>query len=96
MNGKMKAVLIIAVVMGLVASAVFVVPTLAYMNGDTDQTRGRDRDQTRDRDRLCYSTCTMDQTRLQQRLRDCTQNETAPGPAATQYQHQYQYQYGHA
>jgi len=44
MNGKMKAALAAVLILGFVASAIYIAPTLAYMNGTTDQTRDRDMD----------------------------------------------------
>jgi len=88
-NGKTKALLLAAVTIGLIASAIYIAPTLAYMNGDTDQTRDRDRDRIKDQD--CLFNCGQDrnQTRTQLRLQTCLQSL---GPAM-QYQYQYRYQH---
>lgn len=95
MNGKMKAAVIVALVVGIVASAVYVAPTLAYMNGTTDQTRDRDmdRDQLRDRDCLCDCDRDLNQTRTRLHLQECVQNQTNLGPVNCQYQNQYQYRH---
>ena len=97
MNGKLKAAMIALVALGLVASVFYVVPTLAYMNGATDQTQGRNGDRLRDRD--CVHDCTCDcegaqdrnQTRARLQLQECTQVGT--GMNSSMLQHQYQYRY---
>ncbi len=100
MNGKIKAAMIAVLVLGFVASAIYIAPTLAYMNGTTDQTRDRDQDQDRTRDRICTYDCVCDgsqdrnQTRTRLHLQECVQNQQFMEPAAWQYQHEHQYRYG--
>lgn len=53
MNRKAKAVIIVPLIMIAAVLAVYVSPTLAYLNGTTDQTRDRDRDRLKDQ------TCTV-------------------------------------
>lgn len=93
MNEKIKMMVIVALILGFVASAIYVVPTLAYMNGDIDQSR--DRDQIRGKDCTCDYTCTGDQhqnqTRIHLRLQECAPMNCE----ASNWQHQYQYQYQH-
>jgi hypothetical protein len=101
MNGKMKTLIIAALAAGLIASAIYVVPTLAYMNGTTDQTRdqNQDQDQTGLRDRDCVCDCTCDgtpdqnQTRTRLHLQECVQNQQFMEQSGMLYQYQHQYQY---
>ena len=94
MNGKTKAAVIVGLMLVAVASVVCAAPVLAYMNGTSDQTRGRDRDRLRDQ--TCSGDClqTQNQTRTQLRLQECTQNQTCTEPANCQ-QNQYQYRLRH-
>jgi len=93
MNGKLKAAMIALVALGLVASAFYVVPTLAYMNGATDQTQ--DRDRLRDQDRVCDCICDCDgaqdrnQTCTRLQLQECDQ--VGAGMNSSMLQHQYRY-----
>jgi len=92
MNGKIKTVVIAALIVGFVVTAIYVAPTLAYMNGATDQTRDRDMDRVRDRDRVCDCYCdqTQNQTRTRLRLQECAQSQTSLGPISSQYQYEHQ------
>jgi hypothetical protein len=69
MNAKMKGALILGLVLIAVASALYIAPTLAHMNGDVDQTQ--DRDRLRDRDCSCVCLCDQDQTQTRLRTREC-------------------------
>ncbi len=97
MNGKIKSVVMVALILGFVASAIYVVPTLAYMNGDVDQTR--DRDQIRGKDCTCDCTCTgdqyQDQNQTQKRAHLRLQECTPMNCEASNWQHQYQHECRH-
>lgn len=95
MNGKIKAALMAALILGFVASAIYVAPTLAYMNGATDQTRDKDMDRIRDRDCICDCDCDQhqNQTRTRLYLQECAQNQTSLGPINWQYQYEHQYRH---
>jgi len=96
MNGKTKAVVMAALILGVVASAVYVAPTLAYMNGIIDQTRDRDMDRIRDMNQDCICDCVCEQDRNQTRTRlqlnGCVQNRSSIGSINWQYQCEQQYQ----
>lgn len=95
MDGKIKVAVIAIVILSVVASAIYVAPTFAYMNGNTDQTRDRNMSQIRDRDCICNLNCERDQNQTHARLhiQECVSNPTSTGPAAFQYQWQNQYRY---
>jgi hypothetical protein len=71
MNMKMTGVLVLGLVLVATVAALYVLPTSAVMNGDTDQIRDKDRDRIQDKD--CSCDCLRDQIRTQTRLqtRDC-------------------------
>ncbi|MDH5438909.1 MAG: hypothetical protein OEX76_08450 [Candidatus Bathyarchaeota archaeon] len=84
MNSKMKMIVGIALVVGVLSAAFLAAPIQAYVNGTADgdllQTQDRDRLQTRDRDRLktmdrdCTCDCTCEQYRNTQRINECATN----------------------
>lgn len=55
MNGKMKVLIVLALVIGVSAVALYMVPIMAYQNGTLDQDRIRDctRNRERDREHIC-------------------------------------------
>jgi len=93
MNGKVKAALIATLILGVIASAIYVAPTLAYINGTTDQTRDRDMDRIRDRDCACNCDQAQNQTRTRLRLQECVQDQTVTEPLNWQYQYGHQYRH---
>ncbi len=97
MNGKIKAGMIVTLVLAFVASAMYVAPTLAYMSGTTNQTGDREIDRTRDRDcaRDCVYDCERDQNQTQVRLQlqECATNQTNVGTINWQYQYEHQHRH---
>jgi hypothetical protein len=71
MNGKIKALITIAFILGIPAVALYVVPTLAYQNGVLDQDYTRDCARNRERDRECI--CLQDENYTCQN-ENCRQN----------------------
>jgi hypothetical protein len=94
MNTKIGIALVSALVLGLMASAFYVVPTLAYMNGDTDQTQDQDMNRIQDRDCLrdCYRIQDQDQTRGSLCLQECAQSQLGTESTNAQYRYEHQYQ----
>ena len=93
MNGKTKAAVIIAMVLLVAASTIYVAPALASANGTTDQTRDRERDRLCDKTCNCDCTCDQTQTRTRLQLQECAMNQTCTGPEKWQYQYQNRYKH---
>ena len=93
MNAKKKAVMIVALVLIGAAIVAYAAPTLAQMNGTTDQTQARDRDQLHDRTCDCDCLQAQNQTCAQQRLQECAKNQTGAGSATEPHQYQYRYRF---
>jgi hypothetical protein len=84
MNTKMKIIVGIALVVGVLSATFLAAPIQAYINeaanGDLLQTQDRDLLQTRDQDRLrtqdcnCTCDCTQTQYRSRQRTNQCATN----------------------
>ena len=76
MNSKMKMIVGIALVVGVLSAAFLAAPIQAYVNGTADgdllQTQDQDRQRTQDRDCTCDSTCTQYCNR--QRTNECATN----------------------
>jgi len=71
MNGKTKIVAAACLILVAVASAIYIAPALARMNGALDQTRDRDQDRLRDQTCSCDRLPDQNQTRTQLRLQQC-------------------------
>ena len=69
MDTKIKGALILGLMLFAVASALYIAPALARMNGDCDQTR--DPDRLRERDCSCICLQEQNQTQNQTRTRAC-------------------------
>jgi hypothetical protein len=69
MNARIKGALILGLILVAVASALYIAPALAHMNGDCDQTREPDR--LRERDCSCICLQEQNQTQNQTRTRAC-------------------------
>ena len=70
MNGKMKMIVGIALVLGVVSIALLATPIQAYVNG----TSNGDQDRLRTRDRDCNGDCTGAQYGERQRANECVTN----------------------
>ena len=70
MDAKIKGALILGLVLFAVASALYIAPALAYMNGDCDQTR--DPDRLRERDCDCSCICLQEQNQTQSQIQNQT------------------------
>jgi hypothetical protein len=68
MNAKIKGALILGLVLVAFASALYVFPALAHMNGDCDQTREPERLRERD----CSCICLQEQNQIQNQTRTRT------------------------
>jgi len=77
-NSKMKMIVGIALVLGVVSAAFLAAPIQAYVNGtdngDLLQTQDQDRDRLRTQDCECIYDCTQTQYRSRQRTNECTAN----------------------
>jgi len=97
MNGKIKAAMIVTLVLAFIASAMYVAPTLAYMNGTTDQTGDKDLNRIRDRDCTydCVYDCKRDQnqTQIRLQLQEYATNQTNFRPINWQYQYEHQHRH---
>jgi len=94
MNGKMKAVVVVALILGVVASAAYMAPALAYPNGTTDQTH--DRKMNRIQDCECTCDCLCDQNQNQNQNQICIQHqEQAQNQQITGLNWQYCYEHRH-
>ncbi|MCP8304593.1 MAG: hypothetical protein H3Z50_03865 [archaeon] len=92
MNGKIKAVVIVALILIFVSSAIYVAPTLAYPNGTMDQMCNKDMNRIGGRD--CVCDCDQDRNQIRTQLRECTQNQPSTGFTnwhhCCEHQHRYQ------
>jgi hypothetical protein len=72
MNARIKGALILGLMLVAIASALYIVPALAHMNGDCDQTR--DLDRLRERD--CSCICLQEQNQTQSQIQNQTRTRT--------------------
>ncbi|MCP8323669.1 MAG: hypothetical protein L6N96_05785 [Candidatus Methylarchaceae archaeon HK02M2] len=92
MNGKIKAVVVVALTLCIVASATYMVPVLAYSNGTTDQTRDREMKKIQDGECVCDCICDCDQNQNQYQHQDQAQNQPNSG---FNWQYCYEHQLRH-
>ncbi len=96
MNGKIKAIAVVALILGVIASTIYIAPALAYSNDTTDQSCDRVMERIQYRNCECDGLCECDQNQNQNQNQNQQQEQTLNQPNnGLNWQYCYEHQYRH-